>query len=105
MKWLNEYQAETLNTWSGDYRKERSILGILGEGGEVAECHKKYLRGDYDYKVFKDRLKGELGDVLYYVAVCAYEHDIMLSDLAQFNISKLKSRKERGIIQGDGSHR
>jgi len=102
---LNEYQRGTLDTWSGEKRAVRSIMGVCGEAGELAECYKKLLRADYDTDTFKERLKGELGDVLYYVAVCAYEHGYQLSDIAEHNYNKLQKRKKDGTIQGDGEER
>ena len=102
---LNEYQRGTLKTWDGTERPIRSILGTVGESGEVAECYKKYLRGDYGHETFKARIKGELGDVLYYVAVCAYEHGFQLSDIANYNYEKLQKRLADNTIKGDGEDR
>jgi NTP pyrophosphatase (non-canonical NTP hydrolase) len=103
--YINEYQKGTLETWSGDAKRQRSILGISGEAGEVAECFKKYLRGDYDYEAYRVKLKKELGDVLYYIAACAYEHDFMLSEIADANYEKLKKRKALNMINGSGDDR
>ena len=102
---MNEYQAGCLETWSGDNRLERSVLGLVGEGGEVAECSKKYLRGDFNHKEYIKRIKKELGDVLYYVTVAAVEHGMDLPEIAEANREKLKSRKERGVISGSGDNR
>ena len=102
---INDYQKGCLETWGGEYTIERSILGAVGEGGEIAEVRKKYLRGDYGEKTYIDRLTKELGDCLYYISVCAHEHGIPMSVVCQANYLKLKSRKERGEIQGDGDNR
>ena len=102
---LDDYQNGTLETWSGEDKVMRSILGVSGEAGEVAECVKKHLRGDYGEDVYYDKIKKELGDLLYYVAVCSREHGFNLSEVAQANYDKLKSRKERGVISGSGNER
>ena len=102
---MNEYQKGTLETWGGDYRLQRTLYGITGEAGECAEVMKKFLRGDYDDDTMKEKLIKELGDVLYYVSVCAHELDVPLSVIAQDNYMKLKSRNERGVIKGEGDER
>ena len=53
---MNDYQKKTLETWGGKYRLDRAILGVAGEAGEVAECYKKYLRGDYKTKDFQEKM-------------------------------------------------
>ncbi len=102
---MNDYQIGTQETWSGKAKDIRSVLGLVGEAGEIAECHKKYLRGDYDGEAYRDKMLGELGDALYYVAVCALEHGYKLSEVAEANYDKLKSRKQRGVIKGSGDDR
>jgi len=102
---FNKYQEGALETWTGEDKLLRTILGICGEAGEVAEAMKKYLRGDYSKEVLTEMLKKELGDVLYYIGVCAHEFGIKLDDIATTNYNKLKSRKERNVIQGSGDER
>ncbi len=82
-------------------------LGLCGEAGEVAEKIKKVLRdknGRFDEET-KLALKKELGDVLWYTAQLASELGMSLADIAQHNIEKLFSRKERGVLHGDGDNR
>jgi NTP pyrophosphatase (non-canonical NTP hydrolase) len=55
---------------------------VLGE-------FKKGYRGE---PLNRQNLKLELGDVLWYVAVCAHELDLTLSELATANINKLAAR-------------
>ena len=47
----------------------------------------------------------ELGDVLWYIATCAYEFNLTLEEIAENNVLKLKSRSERGVIHGSGDNR
>lgn len=82
-------------------------LGLGGETGEVLNKVKKIMR-DHDGQItdeFRESLKNELGDVLWYVAALASELKLDLNDIAQANIEKLFSRKERGVIQGSGDDR
>ncbi len=83
------------------------LLGLVGETGEIAEKFKKIYRdknGLFDANSKADMQK-ELGDVLWYVSVIATYLDISLSDVADNNIAKLKSRKERGTLKGNGDNR
>ena len=73
-------------------------LGLSEEAGEVAGKFAKAVR-DCDGKVDdtrKEEIKKELGDVLWFVSEIATCLDIPLEDVAQKNLDKLASRKERG---------
>jgi len=73
---------------------------------EVAEKLKKRMRdGDDKSGNFEDALAAELGDVLWYLANCASELGISLSDVALQNLMKLESRKARGVLGGSGDER
>ncbi len=82
-------------------------LGLCGESGEVAEKVKKLLRdknGSVDDEFLKN-IEKELGDVMWYISSLASDLGIDLDNIASNNISKLKSRKERGVIHGSGDTR
>jgi NTP pyrophosphatase (non-canonical NTP hydrolase) len=82
-------------------------LGLANEAGEVAGKIKKVFR-DKDGQISvetRDALKAELGDVLWYVAQVATELDLTLDEIAEYNITKLYDRLERGKIKGDGDNR
>ena len=82
-------------------------LGLAGEAGEVAERVKKLYR-DANGKVdsaFYIQLKKELGDVLWYVANLASEAGMSLGNIADNNLLKLRDRKNRGVLHGDGEER
>lgn len=82
-------------------------LGLSGEAGEVAEKIKKVLRdknGIIDQQT-KEEIKKELGDVLWYCAQIATELGLSLDQVATFNIEKLFSRKDRGVLHGNGDNR
>ena len=80
-------------------------LGLGNEAGEVQGKVKKYLRGDYDRDALREKLEGELGDVLWYLAVLADSMDLSLDTIAQANIAKLHDRAVRGKLKGDGDTR
>ena len=91
-------------------------LGLNGEAGEVADKVKKIIRGDVP-TVFdangavcipedvRQALAKEVGDVLWYVAMTAYDLGFSLEEIAMMNYEKLKSRQERGVISGSGDNR
>lgn len=101
---LNDYQDMALST--AIYPKEEGIvyctLGLAGETGEVVEKVKKWKRDD---KLVLQDVALELSDVLWYAAVLADELGFTLEQVAQMNINKLQSRKERGVLGGNGDHR
>ena len=83
------------------------ILGLNEEAGEVAGKVKKMLRDDNGVmsKEVRDAIIKELGDTLWYVACAAIEINATLEEIAQTNINKINSRKERGKLQGSGDDR
>jgi NTP pyrophosphatase (non-canonical NTP hydrolase) len=81
---------------------EYTALGLASEAGEFAGKVKKAIR---DNNWDTDAMAAELGDVLWYVARAAAELDIHLSSIAKENIDKLKSRKARDVIKGEGDNR
>lgn len=82
-----------------------AILGLIGEGGEIANKWKKFYRDYNTSEYFLDSLKAELGDVLWYASQLATELGIPLGEIAAANIRKLNSRKDRGKIGGSGDNR
>jgi len=82
-------------------------LGLVGEAGEIANKVKKIMR-DHDNELSEEMildLGKEIGDVLWYIAALCSELDLDLNKVAQANIDKLLSRKERNQIQGNGDNR
>ncbi|GAC1499506.1 MAG: nucleoside triphosphate pyrophosphohydrolase family protein [Candidatus Saccharimonadales bacterium] len=108
---LNDYQNNALSTVISDGDKFKDmlhwVLGINGEAGEVAEKLKKIIR-DKNGQITdadKDELAKEVGDVLWYIAVFARDLGFSLDQIAEQNLSKLASRKARGVLGGDGDNR
>jgi NTP pyrophosphatase (non-canonical NTP hydrolase) len=82
-------------------------LGLASEAGEVAGVVKKAIR-DLDETALANlgpALKPELGDVLWYVAILAYNVGLTLEEVAEYNIQKLSDRKTRNVISGSGDNR
>lgn len=83
------------------------LLGLSGETGEVAEKFKKMFRdkGGEITPEFKEDVKRELGDVLWYVTAISGELGLTLQEVAEGNIEKIESRKSRGVQHGNGDNR
>mgnify|MGYP001601051440 CR=1 FL=1 len=72
-------------------------LGLTGEAGEVADNVKKLFRDDHA-KLTPDRtdkLRAEIGDVLWYVANLSKALGFSLEEVATYNLLKLKNRYEK----------
>ena len=106
---LSDYQKAAVST--AIYPAAAHIfypaLGLAGEAGETCDKIKKVYRDDNGVVTSDKReaLKKELGDCLWYLAALASDLGLDLGDIAQANIDKLLSRKERGTLQGSGDNR
>ena len=103
-KTLNDYQAEALKTKS--YPDDKRIIYPVGllteEAGEVAGKLNKYHRdGIWD----RDAIIKEMGDVMWALAALASDLNVSLEEVADRNIKKLRDRKKRGVISGNGDNR
>lgn len=103
---LNEYQTLSRRTLPKDgYFNNLSNygMGISGESGEVTDELKKFLY--HGHKLDIEKVKGELGGVLHYLAGIATMLEIDLSDVAQSNINKLRNRYPSGFNSEDSINR
>ena len=77
-------------------------LGLMNECGEFGGHIKKMIRdGHIDDKAAAK----ELGDVAWYLAMCAEELGYELSEITNMVLVKLKDRAERNVIKGSGDDR
>lgn len=65
-------------------------MGLAGEGGEVCDYLKKVLL--HGKELDRDKLREELGDVLWYLQLAANVFDMPLDEIARANIEKLCAR-------------
>ena len=107
---LNEYQEKSHETYY-DIRMNHGVayvaLGLTNECGELAGKIKKVFRDNHGHfdDHSKEEIMGEIGDVLWYLAQICTVLDIDLNEAATGNITKIISRKNRGVIQGEGDKR
>lgn len=107
---FNEYQRRALSTAVYPDIGENlhyPLFGLVGEVGEVVEVVKRAIR-DKNYLLDMSdhrQLHKELGDVLWYVAMVAFELGIPLGDIAELNLRKLQQRLKNNTLHGAGGER
>lgn len=107
---LNKYQDKAWETANYPVIGKSFVypaIGLSGEAGEISEKVKKIFRdenGEISDKT-RDSLERELGDVLWYIACLSRELGLSLQEVAETNLEKLKDRKARDAINGDGDYR
>ena len=118
---LNEYQKRAMTTCTESSNNfSYMMLNLVGEVGELAskiakevrkermEVNKSQLHmteGNYMKVEFDEELKKEAGDILWQLSGLCSVMGWSLEDIAQMNLDKLASRKERNVIIGDGDNR
>jgi NTP pyrophosphatase (non-canonical NTP hydrolase) len=99
MKELNDYQMQAMRTEQhANPKREKMLqngLGLAGEAGEVADLIKKWAF--HGHPMDDEKLKKELGDVLWYIAGVATAAGITLEEVATANIAKLLARYPDGF--------
>jgi len=113
---LNEYQIEAMTTCLKESENfSYMMLNLIGEVGEfsgkVAKAIRKdkagiedndlYFEMDYD----TEELQKEAGDILWQLSGLCSVMGWNLEDIAQQNLDKLLSRKQRNVIDGSGDNR
>lgn len=100
---FNEYQQKAWETALPTAKSlEYMILGLCNEAGEVAGKYKKRLR---DGNITDEDILAEISDCLWYIAGAVSILKGSLDSVAEYNVNKLQSRKERGVLGGSGDTR
>ncbi len=106
---FEEYQKKAMETALeyGEQSYNYGGLGLASEAGEVAGKLKRVIREGNNTisEEMKADLKKELGDVLWYVNFLTTQLGYTLEEVAEANIEKLHSRKDRGQLTGQGDNR
>jgi len=107
---LIDYQQKARSTaiYPAEYSILYPLLGLSGEVGEICEKVKKRIRdknANFEDEEFLADVHKEIGDVLWYVANLSHDLGFNLNDIAEENLNKLLSRKDRGKLQGSGDNR
>lgn len=101
---FNEYQKQAGKLISEAGRADLILNGVMGLAGEAGECvdlvKKERFQG---HQLSKDKLKEELGDVLWYIAETATGLGIGLDEIAQSNLDKLHKRYHGDTFHSEDS--
>lgn len=95
---MNDYQSGVLRTANRYLSVAESRLNAalgLGESGEVQNIVKKEIF--HGHRADHEKIRDELGDVLYYVAWLAITYGWSLDEIAEYNLAKLKKRYPNGF--------
>ena len=120
---LNDYQKRAMTTcMSSSENFSYMFLNLVGEVGEFASKVAKAIRkgqmdigGDFAANVLSvdrievhrlmEELQKEAGDILWQLSGLCDVMGWSLEEVAQQNLDKLASRKERNVIDGSGDNR
>lgn len=97
---MQYYQREAVSTdqTEGRNREEAGaavlvpLLGLAGETGELLTEYKKHLRDGASHRLYADRMREELGDLLWYITVVASRFGLTLEAVAEANLDKIRAR-------------
>lgn len=93
---INDYQVKASDTsqfdTNTDEAKSISLLGLSGEVGELLTEYKKKIRDGDSYKIFREKIVEELGDIMWYLSSIATSEGIELSEVLNNNIRKTSER-------------
>lgn len=122
---LNEYQKQAMTTcMESSNNFAYMFLNLVGEVGEFASKVAKAIRKenmtitgnilldtDVSFETIEQQietereLQKEAGDILWQLAGLCSVMAWDLEDIAQQNLDKLSSRKQRNVIDGNGDNR
>lgn len=118
---LNEYQKQAMTTCMPTSENfSYMFLNLVGEVGEFASKIAKHIRkgnayisgnSDLYFNEFPElsenekELMKEAGDILWQLSGLCTVMNWNLDDVAQMNLDKLASRKDRNVIDGNGDNR
>lgn len=103
----NEYQKLAMKTLNPSINKKEvminAVMGLCGESGEVSDIVKKHLFQGHELDV--EKIKKELGDVLWYIAEMCEALDLELDKVMEANIEKLSKRFKEGFTVEESINR
>jgi NTP pyrophosphatase (non-canonical NTP hydrolase) len=100
---INQYQYDGMKTRLPSANEDYSLLGFVGEVGELYSLLAKSIRDGKDLDT--EMVKKELGDCLWFIAAIATDFGFTLEDVAEVNLTKLNKRKTKGTLTGSGDER
>lgn len=100
---LNIYQKKARRSRLKTADAAYALLNLTGEVGELNSLVAKAMRDGHEIDL--EKVKLELGDILWHVAAISDDFQMSLESIAKANIKKLTDRKKSGKIKGSGDIR
>ena len=102
-----QYVLEVLRTYAGSddpmSKLTLGALGLAGETGEVVDMVKKRLF--QGHAIDQEKLRSELGDVLWYFMLICHTMGYSLEEVMVSNVEKLQERYPHGFESERSVHR
>jgi NTP pyrophosphatase (non-canonical NTP hydrolase) len=95
-----DYRTEILKRASEPNNQVLGAIGLCGEAGEYADLIKKDVF--HDVPASLEKIKKELGDVLWYLVYSADAAGLSIEEIALENVKKLRARYPEGFTPGGG---
>lgn len=93
---IDKYQARAAETSQFNRNSTDaisiSLLGLSGEVGELSSEYKKKLRDGDNYKIFREKIIEEIGDIMWYLSSIATYEDIEFSEILNASVKKITER-------------
>ena len=103
---FNDYQKKAMACSVLRTKEEMIQYGVLNTASEAGEIAGKYAKSVRDEtQIDTTAVMKEMGDVLWSLAALAEGLGVTLEDVAEMNVNKIESRKQRGVIGGSGDDR
>jgi len=81
---------------------EADSRSVLSACGKLCGSVKKWSRGDQSWDIFQPRIQKGVSDLLQLVVLMS---PVPLEEAMKKNIEKIRERRARGVVKGDGNHR
>lgn len=98
---LKSFEFDAYQRWAltkaGDHPIIYWPVGLSGEAGELLDNVKKVEF--HGHPLDREKIRKELGDVLFYTALTAIKFGFSLSDIAAGNVEKLNARYPKGFTR------
>lgn len=95
--------AEFLELFLNQHERLIEAMRVTVQSGKLADYLKKVVH--HDHPIDKEKVKKELGDLLWYIALTAHASGLTLNEVAEANVAKLKARFEKGFTVAESLNR
>lgn len=97
---FDEYQEDARRTQNPNLTvTDRRLHALHGLAGEVGEIHSLYQKAYQGHAILREDLLKEVGDLMWFIAELCDVENAFMSDVAEANIEKLRSRYPEGFSE------